>query len=318
MAQAVRGRRTAPATGSAESAEFEAAAALPRVLKIVGSVVAPTTVLTALLFYFGLVYSVGYFRYFGVNLTVLDLPVQSYLILSADGLIIPLIYVAAATLPALWLYQVRFETLSVRARRIVLRVVTPTSAIAGAALVILAMAHALFGAAVFPATFPEAQGLGLSIGILLLSYAARLRRLLSAPRRSGGIPETVVVAKWGAVFVLVTIGLFWAVGSYAIGVGAGQAQASAADLYDSPNITLYSEKSLSLTTTGVHEVTCRNPDAAYRYRYDGLKLVPQLGSHYLFLPADWTQSDGAAILLPRSEAVRLEFSWANRVPNPAC
>jgi hypothetical protein len=321
MTKAVPDPGTTTATNAAESGEFEAATALPQVLKIVGSVVAPTTLLTALLFYFGLVYSIGYFRYFGVNFTVLDLPVQSYLMLSADGLIIPLICVAAVILLALWLYQLRLDTLPIRARRIVQRVLMPFSAIAGAVLVIMAMAHAVLGAPVFPATFLEARGLSLSIGILLLAYAARLRRMLSAQRRSPPLlrhlPDAVIVAKWGAVFILVSIGLFWAVGSYAIGVGAGQAQESAADLYYSPNITLYSEKSLSLTSS-VHEVTCRNPDAAYRFRYDGLKLVPQLGSHYLFVPADWTQADGVAILIPRTEAVRLEFSWANQAPNPAC
>lgn len=291
----------------------EAAAALPQVLRIVGSIAAPTTVLTALLFYFGLVYSVGYFRYFGVNVTALDLPVQSYLILSADGLVIPLLYLAVLTLPALWLYQLRFE--SVAARRVARRVVTPCSAVAGAVLVSLAVADAVLGAAVFPAAFLEARGLSLSAGILLLAYAARLRRVLgprSRPRRAPAPAAAVVVARWGAVFLLVSIGLFWAVGSYAVGVGTGQARESAADLRSAPDVVLYSEKSLSLQAAGVPETACRDADAAYRFRYAGLKLVPQFGSSYLFLPADWTPAGGVAVLIPRSAPVRLEFGWTDR------
>lgn len=312
----------AKAGGSIESAEFEAATALPQVLKIIGSVAAPTTLLTALLFYFGLVYAIGFFRYFGVNFTVLNLPAQDYLILSTDGLIIPLIYAAGVTLLALWLYQLRLETLSAAARRIVLRVVIPAAAVAGVVLVSLAMAHAVLGAPVFPATFWEARGLSFSIGVLLLAYAARLRRGLTAKRPAGQtpqrVPEAVVVAKWGAVFILVSIGLFWAVGSYAIGVGAGNAQKLADDLSHAPNIVLYSEKSLSLHASGVQETTCRNPDAAYRFRYAGLRLVPQSGNqYYFFLPAGWTPADGVAILIPRNAAVRLEFSW-HQAPNTTC
>lgn len=310
------------ASSSAESAGFEAAAALPQVLKIVGTVVAPTTLLTALMFYFGLMFAVGYFRYFNVNFTVLDLPVQDYLILSVDGLIIPLIYAVGVALLALWLYQLRFETLSSEVRRIVLRALMLSAAIAGLILVSLAMANAIFGISVFPATFWEARGLSLSIGVPLLAYAARLRRILAAERRPRQVlrrvPEAVVVAKWSAVFILVSVGLFWAVGSYAIGVGEGRAQELAAYLPCSADVVVYSQKSLNLQAPGVRETASQNPAVAYRFRYDGLKLVPQSGNQYLFLPADWTRADGAAILIARSEPMRLEFGPPSQVRNASC
>ena len=312
------------ASSSAESAGFEAATALPKVLKIVGSIVAPTTLLTALLFYFGLVYAIGFFRYFGVNYSVLNLPLQDYLILSADGLIIPLIYLAGVTLLALWLYQLRLETWSTGTRRIALRMLMLSIAIAGLTLVSLAMANAILQLAVFPATFWEARGLSLSIGVLLLAYAARLRRVLimgrlgQIPRR---IPEAVVVAKWGTTFILVSVGLFWAVGSYAIGVGEGHAQALEAYLPYSADVVLYSEKNQSLQgpqAPGVREVHCQNSDPAYRFRYEGLKLVPQSGDQYLFLPAGWTHNNGAAILIPRSQTHRLEFSLPGQIRSTSC
>ncbi len=315
-----RGVEQPQASGLAEPAGFEAATALPQVLKIAGSVVAPSTLLTALLFYFGLMYAIGYYRYFGVNFTVLNLPFQDYLVLSSDSSIIPLIYLAGATLLALWLYQLRLETLPAGARRVTLRVLMPSAAIAGLALVSLAMAH-VFGVSVFPATFLEARGLSFSIGVLLLAYAGRLRRALKA-KRPGGIarrpPDTVVVAKWGAIFILVSVGLFWAVGSYAVGVGMKSAQGLAAALSIRPDVVLYSEKSQSLQAPGVQEVICQNSDAAYRFRYEGLKLVPQSGDHYLFLPAGWTPTDGAAILIPRDEKMRLEFSSPGQVRSANC
>jgi hypothetical protein len=106
---------------------------------------------------------------------------------------------------------------------------------------------------------------------------------------------------------LISLGLFWAVGSYAIRMGTGDAHGLAADLQCAPDVILYSEKSLNLYSAGVREEPALSPDGAYGFRYPGLKLVPQAGNHYLLLPADWAPSARPAILLPRSEALRLEF-----------
>jgi hypothetical protein len=134
-----------------------------------------------------------------------------------------------------------------------------------------------------------------------------------APRRA----SSAGLAEWGAAFLLVSVGLFWAVGNYAFGVGIGRAQQLDAALPGLPAAVLYSEKSLSLAVPGVTELRCHDPQAAYRFRYEGLRLVRQAGNQYLFLAATWTRETGTAVLIPRSAAVRLEFRTAP-VPAPAC
>ena len=126
------------------------------------------------------------------------------------------------------------------------------------------------------------------------------------------------MAEWGAVFILVSVGLFWAAGSYASLVGAGRAQQIEVLLPSFPDVVVFSEKRLSLHAPGVREITCQEPDVAYRFRYDGLKLVQQSGNQYLFLPAGWTHTNGAAILIPRSNALRLEFSPPGQVRSATC
>jgi hypothetical protein len=309
-----------PAAGPAAESPVPEAAALPQVLKIVGAVVAPTTLLTALMYYFGRLETAAFLRYLGTQDTVLDLTVQDYLNYSVDGLIPPLIAVAGAALLALWAHQL-LGALPARTRRIVLRVLMPAAAIVGSILVSLAMADVVLGT-VFPASFPEGRGLSLSVGVLLLTYAVRLLRLLIVERRPEQVPRrapgAVAVAEWGAVFILVSVGLFWAVGSYAAGVGIGRAQQFEASLRSFPDVVVYSDKRLSLQEPGVREVTCQHPDAAYRFRYEGLKLVQQAGNQYLFLPSEWTHANGAAILLPRSASLRLEFSPPGQVRNATC
>ena len=52
---------------------------------------------------------------------------------------------------------------------------------------------------------------------------------------------------------------------------------------------------------------CKDPQAGYRFRYDGLKLLPQSGDQYLLLPATWSRRNGVAILVPRNDSLRLEL-----------
>ncbi len=291
----------------ADPGRFEAVEALPSVLRVVGSIVAPTTLLTALMFYFGLLYAVAYYRYFGVNYSVLDLSVQDLLILSADAAIPPLTYLAGATLLALWLLRLPLHRLSPRGRTIAVRWAAPLVAAIGAALVCMAIADAYLGLAVFPAGFREARGLSLAVGVLVIAYAGRLRRAADlsrpAPRAA---PDALLVAKWASLFVLVAVGLFWAVGSYAIGTGTGNAQGFTSGLACAPEVVVYSEKSLDLRGAGVPEEVHARPEAADAFRYSGLRLVPQPGNELLLLPADWARGGRPALLLPQ-EGLRLEF-----------
>jgi hypothetical protein len=315
------GRASHTEAGEEPATLFEAAHAIPRALQIAGSIVAPTTLLTALFVYFGLMYAIAYYRYFGVNYTVLNVPIQGYLILSVSTAVLPMALIAAAALLALWLYQMRLDSLAAEARRIMYYGVYPLVGLLGLALVTFAAVDTLMGIAMYPVAMLEARGLSLSIGVVLLGYAGRLRREL-APRRSthrasGDVPLTLTVAKWGSCCLLLAIGLFWAVGSYAIRMGMEGAQGFARSLRCAPDVVLYSEKDLNFKSSGLSEETPSASDVSYGYRYSGLKLVPQAGDSYLLIPADWSPGGRAAIVLPRSDSVRLEFLWAPSKP-PGC
>jgi hypothetical protein len=327
--------------GRTAAAPFEAAEAVPKALQVVGSIVAPTTLLTALCVYFGLMYAIGYYRYFGVNYTVLDLPTQGLLILSASTAVMPLATLAAVMLVSLWIYRLPLERSSDRVRRWLSFTLLPVVAVGGAALLALVAAETLLHLQVFPSPFPEGRGISLSAGVVLLAWAARLRAtlaptgtaererataatatprsvlalarraLLAATRPAepdhGPGHVALTVAKWVCLSVLFGVGLFWAVGSYALRLGPQDAQGFVMNLRCAPHVVLYSEKSLNLFTAGLTEEPATNPEGAYGFRYPGLKLVPQAGDQYLLLPADWAPAARPAIVLPRSDTLRLEF-----------
>jgi hypothetical protein len=111
---------------------------LPQLMRLLllGTIVAPTTLLTSLLFYFGWSHAYRFYDYFGVNSTLLDLTTQDYLMRALDGLFVPMTVVALAGLVALWGHTALRARLAAGSRPRVLRILGPVMAIAGLALAI--------------------------------------------------------------------------------------------------------------------------------------------------------------------------------------
>ena len=282
--------------------------ALPRVLRIFGTIIAPTTLLTAVCYYFGWMFSYWFFDYFGVNSTLLGLAPSDYLIRAVDGLFVPMTVLGCISLLALW-GHVLLRTYIAGPRIHLLRVLVPLIAVVGLVLAFAGLAS-VFTTTVLTRHLAAAP-ISLAVGVLLLEYAVTLRR-------THNTTAWTAVAEWAALFVLVGVSLFWAATDYAGAVGRTRAYQFARELPTYPETILYSRQSLSLRMPGVQEMRCQAVDAAYRFRYDGLKLVLQSGGQYLLLPEQWTPADGAAVLLPRDNSLRLEFTRAGAPTPKAC
>ena len=312
-------REEADAAATAEPADLGAGQAFPRVLQAVGAFVAPTTAVTALLIYFGQLHAYAFYWHFGVNYTVLDFTTTDYLVRSADGLFVPIAVAAAVVLVGLWLNRFVLHRLRDTTSQRIVHVVAPVAGAVG--LLLAGLAFVLVMAAGLRRELPpETGGVALVVGVLLLVYSVRLARKEWNARRPPGARRVAGtgLAEWAAAFVLITVGLFWAVNSYATGVGTGRALQLRNELPSWPETVVFSERSLSLAVDGVTEVECSGEEAAYRFRYDGLKLVQEAGGHYLLLPSTWTRSSGTAVLLPRDSSVRLEFGLAGATRPTGC
>jgi len=236
---------------------------------------------------------------------VLGLTTQDFLIRSADGLFVPMTVLAAVVLCGLWGYRSLNHVLPEEVWERLRRAAGPAAAIIGSVLVLVAVAAVLRPVA-FAATL-GLPGLCLTVGVLLLSAVSPLLRA----RRSGGedrpVASAVAVGEWAACFVLGGVGLFWAAGDYSSAVGTGRGDAVVAELSTTADVVVFSDKSLSMRLAGVVESRCAGDDPAYGYRYDGLKLIMQAGDRYVFLPHNWTPAGGPALVLPRTDSLRLEF-----------
>jgi hypothetical protein len=284
---------------------------------VLGGIVAPTTLLTALLYYFGWLHAYYLFGYFGVNSTTLGFGTVDYLMRSVDALYIPLTVAAIVALLALWgnaalLPVLRAGSPGLRSR--FLRAVT----VLGIALVLAGGALTLLiggGSSGYVALAP----VGFAAGVVVLGYAVHMRRVL---RQAGQEARTASAwadaAEWMITFFLVAISLFGAASDYAGGVGVARASQLAAELPYQPAVVLYSQHNLDLPPTDITETRCTSVDAGYRYRYDGLVLVLESNGKYLLLPRQWTRDGGSpAILLAESDAIRLEFYPGTVAPAPS-
>jgi hypothetical protein len=311
-------RAATPGEGSPATSELDAATP-GRLLRLFGSVVAPATLLTALMYYFGVLHAYWFFGTFGVDYTVFELGPEDYLFRSADGLFVPITFAAVALLAAIWGWRLLPDRLLAGASR--------PGAQRAAVVVLAAAGGVLTAVAVVGVLVPRLllrwvglPGLSLAAGALLLLCASRLhwrlrRRRWSGPGRPvaprGGVME------WAAVLALVSVGLFWATGDWSAAVGTTRGEQVVAQLPNMPSAVVYSQEALNLGAAEVGLRTCGTPGDAFSHRYEGLKLILQSGGHYLFLPDTWTWESGTAVVLPVTETVRVEYVLPGQT-TPGC
>jgi len=287
---------------------------LPQLARLLGGVIAPTSLLTGLLYYFGWLHAYYLFDYFGVNSTALGFGSADYLMRSVDALYMPLTIAAIVTLLALWGHAALLPQLRAGSREfrtLFLRLVTGLGIVTTATCGALTLAIGAQSGA-YVALAP----VGFGAGVLVLAYSVHMRRILGGKGRAVALVSGWgEAAEWMITFFLIGVSLFTAATDYAGGVGVSRARELAAELPAQPGVVVYSKQSLDLPHANVTETRCRSSDAAYGYRYDGLVLVLESSGKYLLLPRAWTRAGGsAAILLQEGDAIRLEFYPAGAAP----
>ncbi|WP_328471544.1 hypothetical protein OHA21_07510 [Actinoplanes sp. NBC_00393] len=279
----------------------------------IANFLAPTTVITALLIYFGAVYTDGRLAYYGIQLGLADLSTQDLVLYGTEAIFGPLAVLLIAVLLVL-LGHSTVTWLLADPSRAQAGLLTA----AGVTLVgVLLTARAVLGllsSRVYERETTATTPLALAVGPALLAYAAwivarvlsrdpdsRLHRWYAADH-SARLRRAMIAA----VVVLALAGLFWATNRVAFFLGLTRSYQEATDRGGAYAVVLDTRQRLAGLPAGVVEEKLPDPgEDGYAYRYRGLRLVLESGGRLFLVPQRWTR-DGRTLVVAYDSGIRLE------------
>jgi heme/copper-type cytochrome/quinol oxidase subunit 2 len=288
-----------------------------RYLSLGASVVAPITIISALLFYFGYVSSRAQYAYFGVDVDTIGLSTQDYVMRSPQPLLVPLLVLVmiAVALVALHLWVTAWLG---RARPERARIVTHRALYIG--LVILAAGITLIILYPVLADWPYynlVTPIIVAVGAGVVAYSWRLvSRLPPQPDALPSPAGSPALRRMGLVLlcVLVAATLFWSTATIAQWSGRGLARQDARHLDDLPRVILDTKERLYITDPFIKETALPASEGqTFRYRYRNLRLLIQGKDRMFLVPDAWSASD-STLVVPLDDSVRVRFQFQNDPP----
>lgn len=285
--------------------------AASRLAGILAGVVAPTTLLAGLAYYFGWRREEAFAGYFGIDPALFELSSSDYVLRSVDALFVP---VAALLLVA-------FGALAVHvllADRIESAYTAPVVGAVGLAAMAVGLALAFGHPASSRAIYVQALGLG--IGAVLIVYALAHWRGVQTGTASLTAMSFVAVA-------VVILSLFWATAEYADTRGLQTARRLARNIGVSPQAIVSSKVNLGIDPKGqgsgafgeceAIQVT-QSPKSTYRYRYSGFTLLAHSGGKYFVTPTPksgpWDPDVYGVYVLPDDDTIRMQLLRGSAYP----
>ena len=273
-------------------------------LRALANVLAPTTVLAALLYYFGYVTTYSRYAYFGVELDQIGLSQQDLVLRSVAALFLPagvltLLGLLTAGVRHVLLRRAAADRPAAATRR--MRLLALAVAAAGA----LVLGRGVLGVVVpsVSAAEPIATSAGcLAGGALVVATALWFRA------RLGASPDpTAARSFWTPVWVIVALGLFWATNSLAAAYGRGQATDFTSRLPAKPAVTLDSTERLYLPPEATESTLPAEPGQRFRYRYRNLRLLVASGDRLFLVPATWRPRSGVVLVVQQGDSIRIRL-----------
>lgn len=271
---------------------------LERWLGLATNVVAPVTVISAMLFYFGYVAARAQYDYFGLDVDVMGLSTQAYVMRSPQPLLTPMLVLVVGGVALVaghqWVTRhrerawFRWLTRGLLATGVVL---------IGVGLVLLATYSEIGDWAWYPLVTP----VGLGVGAALTAYALRLH----------GHRDSKIALLWVGVVVCVV----WATATTAQATGRGLAMEQARSLRELPSVVLDTRDRLHIPAGAgvVEHVRDDDGEDGYRYRYWRLRLLVQGEDRMFLVPEQWSPQ-ATTILVPLDSDIRVQFQFRNTPP----
>ncbi|MEV8372738.1 hypothetical protein AB0P21_08365 [Kribbella sp. NPDC056861] len=268
-----------------------------RWISFAARIVAPVTLISGLLFYFGYVSARAQYEYFGVDVDTIGLDTQDYVMRSPQPLLVPLLVMTLLAVAGLLLHNaIQPTVLAIRRAKI------------GAVALLLLGIVGLIG---YP-LLRHVPYYALIVPFVIGLAAAALAYLSYFDRKAAGLtPQYVLI---GLLAAVTTTCAFWATATTAQYSGRGLAKSDAENLRQFPVVILDTKERLQLRSPGIEETALRTGTGqTFNYRYRGLRLLV-VGQNRLFLvPQEWNASN-TTLVLPLDGSIRVQFQFQNDPP----
>lgn len=266
--------------------------------------IGPTTLFTALLYFYGYVSLKAYYSYFGISLSALDLSTTDYLVRTPDALFRPIAVFVLVLVVCYVGHYVLLQRLqsgdSTRARRL---------AFSGIALAVLLAAVGVLGLYESPRGYWSP--LALAAAALLVEYT------LWVLTKFGGVSDSLRTflesgadLRRGLVIALVVVGAFWAVNEIAQDRGADNARLTEASLPLQPQAVVYSAKDLQLPVPDANVEAIAGQNAAYAFRANGLRPLLYANGRWFLLPVGWRHDNGVSVIVLEDKPMEVRVDLA--------
>jgi hypothetical protein len=274
---------------------------ISRVLRVFADVVAPTTIITALLVYVGWIKNQAYYGYFGINQGVLRLSVQDYALRSIDvtfGAVTRLVTIAL-------MFVALDRILSYFTKRYRTKIVgwmIASLALSGVVFLSVGLLLVLGITPGFTAPFTAAAILGVG-AVLIIRFGSVVLASRGSRRSFGGVAEV-------ALYMTLTLALFWAATLHAQDVG----QRTARGIDEHPStlslVTIFSENFLDLPGSRVRATQIESQGKHF-FRYTGLYLLTYSNSRWFLITGRYNNDyRSSVVILQDSGSIRVEIAAA--------
>jgi hypothetical protein len=271
-------------------------------------VIAPSTLVIALAYWFGWKQTNARSTYFGIDSSTLGFSTTDYLLRSADATFVPIAVVLLLFLIAIMLHgTVQYSVTAHQGIKAVKRGASG-SATVGAVLT-------FFGIWAMFRPLPVATNylvppIILGLGPALTAYSVWILRHMKVAGNEKANNDVPSWERSGYIIaaMLALLGIFWTSSLYAAALGRGRAEDVAENLSGLPAVTVFSVKSLGIEAADVTVNKITSAASAYRFRYSGLRLLIHSANKYFMVNDGWSHQRGVVIVLQDTPDIRLEFT----------
>jgi hypothetical protein len=276
-----------------------------RIRQIIESI-APTTLATVLLVYFGYVATRSRFDYFGVPLDMTGLTNQELMLYGLEVVYVPAALVFLSVLTVIGVHTTvtwRLTTAPGSQANVFLAALI---GLAGLLLVCRALIGMLVSGTTDTEAIPGTTAMALALGPATLTYGLWI---FGKDRERSLVPQQLRGSAFACVVGLAVSGLFWASTEFAWAYGTGRGQEDAEKISSRAEIVLDTKEPLVGLPSGITQVslptTRKDPSFAYRYR--GFRILLTSDNRLFLVSGTWKYGTGQTVVVPYNEAIRIQL-----------